>query len=125
MGVRMSTAIAEHEHELLSFCCEAHPIPDLPLLVRPTHIVGFCSLCRDENKFFCDDDKCEYRAKKTEEHEHDFISLCCGAHSATGTDIELPRYPSPVVGWCGSCHDEDEFVCSEPTCEYSLKKKVL
>ena len=59
------------------------------------------------------------------EHEQEFISLCCGAKSAAGTDIELPRYPSPVVGWCGSCHDEDAFFCSEPPCEYTRKKNDI
>ena len=33
------------------------------------------------------------------EHEHEFISLCC--------------------------HDEDAFFCSEPTCEYTLKKNDI
>ena len=59
------------------------------------------------------------------EHEHEFRSLCCGAKAASGTDIELPRDPSPIVGFCGSCHDEDEFVCDDPECEYSLEKNSL
>ena len=49
----------------------------------------------------------------TTEHEHIYVSECCTASVASGTDL---TDTDPPVGFCGACGESFSFSCDTTEC---------